>query len=426
MIKPYFKSSDKNFYLLHGDTMELLSQFEHKFDMVFADPPYFLSNNGLSIQSGKIVSVNKGNWDKSGGFDAVNEFNRQWLSLVKDKLKDNGTIWISGTMHNIFSIAQILQELDFKILNAVTWQKTNPPPNFSCRFFTHSTEQIIWARKMPKVPHYYNYELMKELNGGKQMKDVWELPAIATWEKKCGKHPTQKPLAVLTRAILASTKPNAWVLDPFAGSSTTGIAANLLGRRYVGIDQEKPFLEISKNRKLEIEDETVFENYLKKIKGFNDKKELTHYLDNEPQPEKKIALGYCKKQDIDNIANTNKFYFHAIEQDNFVRDFPIGITDAESLYLYQGSRSKPKTFTGHFGKIKEVKLKHKSKIKGKAKSKTEFYYEVELHENFQFNSKLIQKIKITSLFDSQDNYNKDLFKRHLPSLASKKLLFSKD
>ena len=419
MIRSYFKSPDKDFYLLHGDTLKLLSQFEHQFDMVFADPPYFLSNNGLSIQSGKIVSVNKGNWDKSGGFDAVNEFNRQWLSLVKDKLKDNGTIWISGTMHNIFSIAQILQELDFKILNAVTWQKTNPPPNFSCRFFTHSTEQIIWARKMPKVPHYYNYNLMKELNGGKQMKDVWELPAIAPWEKKCGKHPTQKPLAVLTRAILASTKPNAWILDPFAGSSTTGIAANLLGRRYVGIDQEKKFLEISKNRKLEIEDKKVFADYIKKIKGFNDVKELSNYLDKEPLPEKKIALGYCKKKDIDTITSTDKFYFHAIEQENFVRDFPIGITDAESLYLYEGGRGKSKTFTGHFGKIKSVKLKHKSKIEGKEKSKTEFYYEIELHDNFQFNPKLIKTIKITSIFDSKDKYNKELFKRHLPALVGK-------
>lgn len=419
MIKPYFKSSTKDFYLLHGDTMKLLSQFEHKFDMVFADPPYFLSNNGLSIQSGKIVSVNKGNWDKSGGFDAVNDFNRQWLRLVRDKLKDNGTIWISGTMHNIFSIAQILQELDFKILNAVTWQKTNPPPNFSCRFFTHSTEQIIWARKCKKVPHYYNYELMKELNGGKQMKDVWELPAIAPWEKKCGKHPTQKPLAVLTRAILASTKPNAWILDPFAGSSTTGIAANLLGRRYVGIDQEKKFLEISKNRKLELEDSTIFENYLKKISGFNDKKELTNYLKKEPVPIKKDALGYCKKKDLEKITKTKKFYFHAIEQDNFVQDFPIGITEAENLYLYEGGRGKVKSFTGYYGKIKDVKLKHKSKIKGKEKSKTEFYYEVELHKNFQFNPNLIQNIKITSLFDSKDKYNKDLFKRHLPALATK-------
>jgi site-specific DNA-methyltransferase (adenine-specific) len=219
------------------DTNELLPQFEHKFDMVFADPPYFLSNGGLHIQSGQIVSVNKGTWDKSHGYEYVNDFNRKWLSLVRDKMKDDATIWISGTMHNIFSIGQILTELDFRILNVITWEKNNPPPNFSCRFFTHSTEQIIWARKKAKVPHYFNYELMKQLNGDKQMKDVWKLPAIAPWEKSCGKHPTQMPLSVLTRLILASTKPNAWILDPFTGSSTTGIAANLANRRFLGIDQ---------------------------------------------------------------------------------------------------------------------------------------------------------------------------------------------
>ena len=245
MLKPYFKSDDKDFYLLHGDTIDLLPQFDHKFDMIFADPPYFLSNNGLSIQSGKIVSVNKGKWDKSEGFEYINDFNRKWLSLVRDKMKDDATIWISGTMHNIFSVGQILNELGFKILNVITWEKTNPPPNFSCRYFTYSTEQIIWARKSEKIPHYFNYELMKQLNGDKQMKDVWKLPAIAPWEKSCGKHPTQKPLAVLTRLILASTKPNAWILDPFTGSSTTGIAANLANRRFLGIDQEEEFLTIS-------------------------------------------------------------------------------------------------------------------------------------------------------------------------------------
>ncbi len=288
MITPFFKSTDKTFNLLHGDSIELLPQFEHKFDMIFADPPYFLSNGGLSIQSGKIVSVNKGNWDKSHGFEFVNDFNRKWLSLVRDKMKDDATIWISGTMHNIFSIGQILLELDFRILNVVTWEKNNPPPNFSCRFFTHSTEQIIWARKKEKVPHYFNYELMKQLNGDKQMKDVWKLPAIAPWEKSCGKHPTQKPLSVLTRLILASTKPNAWILDPFTGSSTTGIAANLTNRRFLGIDQELDFLEISKNRKLEIENPKIKTLYNQKINGFNDKKELELFLVNEPQGEYKV------------------------------------------------------------------------------------------------------------------------------------------
>ncbi|WP_407522310.1 site-specific DNA-methyltransferase [Lacibacter sp. MH-610] len=278
MIKPYFKSLDKNFNLLHGDTMELLPQFNHKFDMVFADPPYFLSNDGLSIQSGKIVSVNKGKWDKSEGFDYINEFNRKWLSLVREKMKDDATIWISGTLHNIFSIGQLLTELNFKILNVITWEKNNPPPNFSCRFFTHSTEQIIWARKKEKVPHYFNYELMKQLNGDKQMKDVWKLPAIAPWEKSCGKHPTQKPLSVLTRIILASTKPNSWILDPFTGSSTTGIAANLANRRFLGIDKEEEFLNISKIRKKEIENLKIASEYRQKIGGFNNKKELELFL----------------------------------------------------------------------------------------------------------------------------------------------------
>lgn len=267
-LTPFYKSSDSNFILLKGDTMDVLPKFDFKFDMVFADPPYFLSNDGLSIQNGEVVSVNKGSWDKSKGFEFVNNFNRQWLSLAREKMAENATIWISGTIHNIFSIGQILTELDFKILNVITWEKTNPPPNFSCRFFTHSTEQIIWARKSKNVPHYFDYELMKQLNGDKQMKDVWKLPAIAPWEKSCGKHPTQKPLSVITRLILASTKPGAWILDPFTGGSTTGIAANLFNRRFVGIDQEEQFLKISRQRKFEIENFDIVENYRKKIQGF--------------------------------------------------------------------------------------------------------------------------------------------------------------
>jgi site-specific DNA-methyltransferase (adenine-specific) len=275
MIKPYFKSDDNNFCLLHENTLDLLPQFDFKFDMVFSDPPYFLSNGGLTVQNGKVVSVNKGNWDKSFGFDYMNGFNRKWLSLVREKMKEDATVWVSGTMHNIFSVGQILTELGFKILNVITWEKPNPPPNFSCRYFTYSTEQIIWARKCEKVPHYFNYELMKALNADKQMKDVWNLPAIHSWEKSCGKHPTQKPLSVLTRLILASTKPNAWILDPFTGSSTTGISANLLNRRFVGIDKELEFLEISKNRKLEINNSSIRENYKTKIEGFIETKQLS-------------------------------------------------------------------------------------------------------------------------------------------------------
>ncbi len=265
MIVPYYKSPSHDFNLLHGDTFDLLPQFKFKFDMIFADPPYFLSNGGISIQSGKVVCVDKGEWDKGMPQEEINQFNQKWISLCREKLKDNGTIWISGTYHNIFSVANALTSLGFKILNVITWAKTNPPPNVSCRYFTYSTEFIIWARKCEKVAHYYNYELMKQINGGKQMRDVWQMPAIAPWEKKCGKHPTQKPISVLARIIMASTKHGAWILDPFAGSSTTGIAANLLGRRFLGIEREHEFVEISKARRVEIEHLDTFHEYKNKI-----------------------------------------------------------------------------------------------------------------------------------------------------------------
>jgi len=231
------------------------------------------------------MTVNKGDWDKPQGADFLNDFNRKWLTEAREKLKPHGTIWVCGTYHNIFSVAQTLTELGFKILNVITWAKTNPPPNISCRYFTHSAEHIIWARKSGKVPHYYNYELMKEVNGGTQMRDVWNLPAIAPWEKSCGKHPTQKPLAVLARTILASTQANSWILDPFTGSSTTGIAAHLLNRKFLGIDKEKGFLEISKRRREEIENLATFESLRKKIQGFNDKTQLTEFLLHEPAEE---------------------------------------------------------------------------------------------------------------------------------------------
>jgi len=418
MITPYLISEDKNFYLVQGDCMKVMPHINHKFDMVFADPPYFLSNNGLSIQNGKIVSVNKGKWDKSKGFDYINSFNRNWLKHVRDLMKEDATIWISGTMHNIFSIGQLLTELDFKILNIITWQKTNPPPNFSCRYFTYSTEQIIWARKSKKVPHYYNYELMKELNGNKQMKDVWSLPAISKWEKSCGKHPTQKPLSVLTRLILASTKPNAWILDPFAGSSTTGIAANLSNRRFVGIDQEKEYLEISKKRKAEIESLVIAETYRKKISGFISNNQFEKFLETEPKPIEKVALGFCRKKDISKLEQTDKFYFHAIEQGNFIQDFPTEILDAKKLFLYQGGRGKPLLFTGHSGEIKSIKLKHKSKIEGKENSKTEYYYEVLLKQNFRCNGIKEKKLEPKLLFDKNDKTNKDLLKKYLPTVTT--------
>lgn len=251
-MKPYYRTSKGDFVLYKGDCREVVPRLHPSFfDMVFADPPYFLSNDGFSVQAGKQVSVNKGVWDKSQGLEADTEFNFQWIKACRERLSESGTIWVCGTFHNIFSIATVLSELNFRILNSVIWQKTNPPPNLSCRFFTHSTEILLWARKQKRVPHYYNYDLMHCLAGDRQMTDVWRLPAIGRWEKSCGKHPTQKPLSVVVRALLASTKENALVLDPFAGSSTTGIAANLIGRRFIGVEMNEQFLKMSRLRRIE-------------------------------------------------------------------------------------------------------------------------------------------------------------------------------
>ena len=269
MIASYYKSSNNDFTIIQGDCVETLSKFEFGFDMVFADPPYFLSGGGISCQSGKVVCVDKGDWDKPSTPEEMDAFNLKWLSACRDHMKDNATIWISGTHHNIFSVQQQLLKLGFKILNVITWAKTNPPPNISCRYFTYSTEFIIWARKSPKTPHYFNYELMKELNANKQMTDVWQLPAIAKWEKSCGKHPTQKPLGLLARIIQASTQPGAWILDPFSGSGTTGIAANLLGRRYLGLEKEDEFLSMSKARREEIENIYIRSNYINRLAKAN-------------------------------------------------------------------------------------------------------------------------------------------------------------
>ena len=269
MIASYYKSSNNDFTIIQGDCVETLSKFEFGFDMVFADPPYFLSGGGISCQSGKGVCVDKGDWDKPSSPEEMDRFNLRWLSACRDHMKDNATIWISGTHHNIFSVQQQLLKLGFKILNVITWAKTNPPPNISCRYFTYSTEFIIWARKSPKTPHYFNYELMKELNANKQMTDVWQLPAIAKWEKSCGKHPTQKPLGLLARIIQASTQPGAWILDPFSGSGTTGIAANLLGRRYLGLEKEDEFLSMSKARREEIENIYIRSNYINRLAKAN-------------------------------------------------------------------------------------------------------------------------------------------------------------
>ena len=219
--------------------------------MIFADPPYFLSTGGITCHAGKMVSVDKGEWDKQKDSKAKLAFNKKWIHLCKRLIKPTGTIWITGTFHNIYSIGVALEMEGFHILNNITWQKTNPPPNLSCKCFTHSTETILWAclpDTKGKKTYTFNYQEMKKQNNNKQMKDVWTGSLVKPSEKKEGKHPTQKPLYLLKRIIQASTKEGDCILDPFAGSSTTGVAAKVLKRNYIGIELELEYLELSKRR----------------------------------------------------------------------------------------------------------------------------------------------------------------------------------
>lgn len=260
----FYHDTERSIKLLKGNCVEVLNKAtENSVDMIFADPPYFLSNGGITCHAGKMVSVNKGKWDISKGIKENHEFNLEWLKACQRVLKPNGTIWVSGTTHIIYSIGFAMQELGYKVLNDIVWYKRNAPPNLSCRYFTHSTEIVLWAAKNKKSKHYFNYQLMKAFSKGKQMRNLWQFTEAEeaqtvdnVWtissppreEKKFGKHPTQKPVELLKRIILASTKEGDLVLDPFCGSSTTGIAAVLLNRKYIGIDLEEHYLELSKKR----------------------------------------------------------------------------------------------------------------------------------------------------------------------------------
>ena len=247
----------KNYRLYHDDCLKILEEIpENTFDMIFADPPYMLSNGGITCQNGKVVSVNKGKWDKSQGFEQDFEFHKRWLSACKRVLKKNGTLWVSGTYHSIYSCGFAMQLLGYHILNDISWFKPNASPNMCCRYFTASHETLIWARKDKKTKHTFNYELMK--NGDfpsdfikkpkTQMRSVWAIGTPKKSEKTFGKHPTQKPLDLLERIILASTNEGDLILDPFMGSATTGVAALKLGRKFVGIEKEKEFVELAEKR----------------------------------------------------------------------------------------------------------------------------------------------------------------------------------
>ncbi len=246
---PSFDDPKHHLRIYQGDCLQILAAIpESSVDLVFADPPYFLSNGGITCHAGRMVSVNKGDWDKSQGPDANHAFNRAWLAACQRVLKPNGSIWVSGTAHVIHSVGFAMQQLGFKLLNDISWVKPNPPPNLSCRYFTHATETIIWAAKNAKSRHTFNYKLMKDANRGKQMKSVWEIYPPEAWEKRFGKHPTQKPVALLERILLASSHEGDLVLDPFSGSGTTLLAALRLRRHALGCELSAEFLTLSLRR----------------------------------------------------------------------------------------------------------------------------------------------------------------------------------
>jgi site-specific DNA-methyltransferase (adenine-specific) len=279
-------SSDTPFLrLYHGNSLELLDAIAAKypdgrFDAIFADPPYFLSNGGITCHAGKMVKVDKGDWDVSRGPELNHEFNREWLRRCQKVLKPNGTIWVTGTHHVIFSIGYAMQQLGYKILNDIAWEKPNPPPNLSCRYFTHSTETVLWAAKNEKSKHVFNYQEMRKVTG-KQMKTVWRSHSLqsqvsgpqseelktencglgtpapdniwtigtpTTEEKALGKHPTQKPVALVERCLLASTREDDLVLDPFLGNGTTAVASLRLKRGCVGVELDLHHVEMAARR----------------------------------------------------------------------------------------------------------------------------------------------------------------------------------
>ena len=266
IIRPVYKTSDTALY--NEDCLNVMTKFPDNYiDMIFADPPYMLSNGGVTCHAGKMVAVNKGNWDKSNGFENDISFHEKWINECKRILKPEGTIWISGTNHNIYQCGFLLQKLEFHVLNDISWFKPNAAPNLACTTFAHSHETLLWAKKDKKAKHIFNYNLMK--NGSfsedkikikdKQMRSVWSIPTPSPDEKIFGKHPTQKPLALLKRIILASTNEDSIILDPFNGGGTTGVAAKIIGnRKYIGIDISKEYIQLTEKRLNQIIQEPKF------------------------------------------------------------------------------------------------------------------------------------------------------------------------
>jgi len=246
---PFF--SDRGVRLYCGDALEVLTAIpKESVDLIFADPPYGLSNGGFTCHAGKRVSVNKGSWDKSRGVEANFEFHRSWITACRRVLKPDGSLWVSGTYHSIYACGYALQRGGWHILNEISWYKPNAAPHLACRMFAASHETLIWARKNKMSKHVFHYETMRNSSwpgdfikkNNRQMRSVWAINTPLPSEKKYGKHPTQKPLALLSRIITACTDEGDLVLDPFCGSATTGVAALSRNRQFCGIDSEEEYL----------------------------------------------------------------------------------------------------------------------------------------------------------------------------------------
>lgn len=276
-----------------GDTNVVLDNLTQKVDMIFADPPYFLSNQKITTQFGKIKIRDKGEWDRVIPSDDINSFNKKWLAKCREVLKDNGTIWVCGTYHNIYSVELSLIELGFKILNIVVWHKLDPPPTPFGGRLNFSAEYIVWARKNEKIKHCFNYEKLKQMNNGMELPDVWKFARPGFWERTCGTHPTQKPLRLLYRILQVCTEEEFVVLDPFAGSCTTGIAAVLMKRKYIGIDINDVYLDYGIRRMKEITDATIARKIL--IKMSENPEEETVMVNHVKKDlrEKMIKTGIC-------------------------------------------------------------------------------------------------------------------------------------
>jgi modification methylase len=241
--------------ILQGDCIAEMARLPDKsVDMIFADPPYNLQLGGdLFRPEGSRVDAVDDEWDKFESLTTYDNFTRDWLEQARRVLKDDGTIWVIGSYHNIYRVGALLQDADFWILNDIVWRKTNPMPNFRGTRFTNAHETLIWCAKEERARYTFNYRAMKALNDDLQMRSDWLLPICAGAERVKGAdgskaHPTQKPEALLYRILLACTKPGDVVLDPFFGTGTTGAVARRLGRRWIGIERESSYVKVARER----------------------------------------------------------------------------------------------------------------------------------------------------------------------------------